>query len=80
MDDEKDRDFFLSFGLVVSTRLSDVQKIREAVEAAGGKIVFQTTTTAPLYLLRHYQIETILKGDVSQIREIHEKKRRRVEK
>jgi hypothetical protein len=74
-----DRDFYVSYGLIVSARLSDVEKIRQAVEASGGKIVFQTATTAPLYLLREYQVDEVLDGDISQLREIHEKKNRRVE-
>jgi hypothetical protein len=80
LEQAKDQDFWVSFGLIVSVRLSDVEKIRRTVEEAGGKVVFQTTTTAPLYLLRQYQIEKALQGDVSQLQEIHEKKRRRMEK
>jgi hypothetical protein len=79
LEQAKDQDFWVSFGLIVSVRLSGVEKIRRTIEEAGGQIVFQTTTTAPLYLLRQYQIEKVLQGDVSQLREIYEKKRRRVE-
>lgn len=78
----RDREFYVSFGLIVSARLGDVEKIRSAVQGLGGKIVFQTVTSAPLYLLRHYQVEQILQGEVSQLREAHDKKSkdRRVEK
>lgn len=70
----QDRQFYVSFGMIVSARLGDVEKIREAVEALGGKIIFQTVTSAPLYLLRHYQVEQILQGDVSLLREAHDRK------
>jgi hypothetical protein len=78
----QDRQFYVSFGLIVSARLGDVEKIRKAIESLGGKIAFQTVTSAPLYVLRHYQIEQILRGDISHVREIHERKQkeRRVEK
>jgi hypothetical protein len=79
---QADRQFYVSYGMIVSARLGDVEKIRAAVEGLGGKIVFQTVTSAPLYLLRHYQVEQILQGDVSQLREAHNRKskERRVEK
>ena len=79
---QQDRQFYVSFGLIVSARLGDVEKIRSVVQGLGGKIVFQTVTSAPLYLLRHYQVEQILQGDVSQLREAHSRKQkeRRVEK
>jgi len=78
---KRDGDFFISFGLIISVRHADVEKVRGAAEVAGGKIAFQTTSTAPLYLLRHYQVEEILQGDLSNLREIHRKKQmqRRVE-
>ena len=78
----QDRQFYVSLGLIVSIRLGDVEKIREAIQDLGGKIAFQTVTPAPLYVLRHYQIEQILRGDLSHIREIHERKskERRLEK
>ena len=80
LEEARDRDFYVSYGLIISARLSGLEKIRKAVEAAGGLVVFQTATTAPLYLLRHYEVEEALQGDLSHLQEIHEKKRRRVEK
>ena len=65
---------FLSFGLILSARKEDEVRIREGIESAGAKIVFQTITTAPLYVLRHYQVEQILRGEVSWLQDIHEKK------
>lgn len=70
----QDWNFFISFGLIISARLGDVDKIRAAIQEEGGKVIFQTATTAPLYLLRHYEIEQILRGDTSHIREVHDKK------
>jgi hypothetical protein len=61
--------------------MADVQKIREAIERLGGKIVFQTVSTGSLYVLRAYQVERALSGDISHLREIHKRKEeRRVEK
>ena len=84
-EQRRDRGFYVSFGLIISARLADLEKIRESVQAAGGKIAFQTSTPAPLYLLRHYEVEQILQGDSSalaELREVHDRKsrERRVEK
>jgi len=78
----EDQQFFVSFGLIVSVRMVDVSRIRDAIERLGGKIVFQTVSSGPLYLLRHYQVEQILSGDTSQLCEVHKKKQeqRRLEK
>jgi len=70
----EDQQFYISFGLVVSARLADVAKIRDAVERLGGKIAFQTVSNGDLFLLRRYQVERALAGDVSQLREIHNRK------
>ena len=81
-DSQADRQFFVSYGVIISARLADVESIRKAIEEAGGKLAFQTVTSAPLYLLRHYQVEQILQGDLSHLAEVHSKKskERRVEK
>jgi len=85
-ESQADREFYVSYGLIMSVRLVDVDRIRGAVEQLGGKIAFQTVTPAPLYLLRHYEIEQILRGDraqLLQLREVHDRKskeRREVEK
>jgi hypothetical protein len=60
--------------------MADVPKIRDAVERLGGKIAFQTVTTSELFLLRRYQVERILDGDLDQLAELHKRKQRRVEK
>ena len=70
----EDQQFFVSFGLIVSARLADVARIREAVEHLGGKIAFQTVSNGDLYILRAYQLERALSGDISQLCEIHERK------
>ena len=66
----------------MSVQHADVERIRAAIQECGGKIVFQTISTGALYLLRGYQVEEILSGDLSQLRELHEKKQkeRRLEK
>ncbi len=73
-EQEKDQDFYVSFGLILSVRLSSLPAIRKAVTMEGAKIVFQTSTPAPLYLLRHYEVEKALQGDIEWLREIHDKK------
>lgn len=75
-----DEQFFVSFGLIVSCRLSDVDKIRTGIQNSGGKIIFQTVSNGPLFLLRAGQIERILQGDLNDLAEIHKKKERRSEK
>jgi hypothetical protein len=76
-----DLGFYISFGLVLSARLADVPRIREAIERLGGKIAFQTVTKEDLFLLREYQVERILDGDLDQLAELHKRKQaRRVEK
>ncbi len=72
----EDQQFFVSFGLIVSARMADVAKIREAIERLGGKIAFQTVSSGPLYVLRHYQVEQILQGDIGQLAEVHSRKQK----
>ena len=75
-----DLGFYVSFGLVLSARVADIPKIREAIERLGGKIAFQTVTKEDLFLLRQYQVERILEGDLDQLAELHKRKQRRNEK
>lgn len=75
-DASLDRKFFVSFGVVMSVQHADVERVRAAIEGCGGKIVFQTVSTGPLYLLRGYQVEEILAGDISALAEVHKKKQR----
>jgi hypothetical protein len=62
--------------------MADVAKIRAAIENADGKIAFQTVSGGPLYLLRHYEVEQIIQGDLDRLVEVHNRKskERRVEK
>jgi hypothetical protein len=66
----------------MSVQHADVERVRAAIQECGGKIVFQTISTGELYLLRRYQVEQILSGDLSQLCEVHKKKQeqRRLEK
>lgn len=66
---------FLGLALIVTARREAVPKIEEAIRELGVRIVFQCgPTTAPLYVLRHYQVEEILQGDLAFIREAHDRK------
>lgn len=75
-----DLQFYVSFGLLVSCKLGDVDRIRGLIEGAGGRIVFQTVSNGLLFLLRQAQVDRILHGDTSAIAEVHRKKTRRSEK
>ena len=77
-----DRKFYTGFGVIMSVEHADVERIRAAIQECGGKIVFQTISTGALYLLRQRQVEEILSGDLTQLRELYEKKQkeRRLEK
>jgi hypothetical protein len=81
-DASLDGKFYVSFGVVMSVQHADVETVRAAIQNCGGKIVFQTVSKDPLYLLRRNQVEQILNGDISQLGEVHKKKQeqRRLEK
>ncbi|MGA2789816.1 MAG: hypothetical protein ABSF00_03490 [Candidatus Bathyarchaeia archaeon] len=78
--DSPDLQFPITFGVVMSCRLGDVQKIRSQIQEAGGRIVFQTVSNNSLFLLRAAQVEKALQGDLSVLTEIHNRKTRRSEK
>ena len=73
-----DQDFFVSFGLIVSCRLGDVEKIRGSIQKLGGRIVFQTVSNGVLFLFRAAQVVRALQGDASALAEAHKRKERRV--
>ena len=73
-DASLDGKFYVSFGVVMSVQHADVETVRAAIQKCGGKIVFQTVSKDPLYLLRRNQVEQILNGDTSQLSEVHKKK------
>ena len=77
----KDRSIFVSFGLVLSLKLDDVDKVRSWLQENGVKIIFQTTGKSDLFVLREYQVRRILQGDTSQLSAVYQRKlERRVEK
>jgi len=73
-DASLDGKFYVSFGVIISVQHADVETVRAAIQNCGGKIVFQTVSKDPLYLLRRNQVEQILNGDTSQLGEVHKKK------
>jgi hypothetical protein len=79
-DSVKDRSVFISFGLVLSLKLDDVEKVRSWLEGNGAKIVFQTVASSPLFVLREYQVRKAIQGDTSELKEVYQRKQRRVEK
>ncbi|MGA8856197.1 MAG: hypothetical protein WB643_03415 [Candidatus Bathyarchaeia archaeon] len=72
-----DLQFPVTFGVIISCKLGNVEWIRRRIEQEDGHIVFQTTSERPLFLLRERQVERILQGDTSAIAEVHRKKTRR---
>ncbi len=74
---EADAGFYVTYGVIISARLADVEKIRAAIEQLGGKIAFQTVSNGELFLLRRYQVERALQGDASQLREVYQRKQDR---
>jgi hypothetical protein len=72
-----DLQFLVSFGMVISCKLGDVDYIRSLIHHEGCRIIFQTVSDRPLFLLREAQVERTLRGDVSALAEIHKKKTRR---
>ena len=75
-DASLDGKFYVSFGVVMSVQHADVETVRAAIEGCGGKIVFQTVSKDPLYLLRRNQVEKILNGDTSCLKKVHARKSR----
>ncbi len=69
-----DQRFFVSFGLIMSCRLGDVDRIRSLIEEAGGRVVFQTVSNAPLFLFRAAQVQRMIEGDLSALADIHRRK------
>jgi hypothetical protein len=75
-----DQQFFVSFGLIMSCRLGDVERIRASIQALGGRVVFQTVSNGDLFLFREAQVEKAFSGDLSALAEAHKRKERRVMK
>jgi hypothetical protein len=71
-----DQNFLVSFGMVISCRLGDVERIRSRIEAEGGRVVYQTVSNGPLFLLTAGKVERILQGDTSALAEVHRRKGR----
>ena len=70
---------FCTFGLVISCRYADLEPIAAAISEVGGKIVYRSTTTNHLFILSSGQIEKVLKGDLSELKEIHDRKMKEAE-
>jgi hypothetical protein len=65
---------FCTFGLVVSCRYADQEPIVTAISEIGGKVIYRVPSTGHLFILRAYQIEKALRGDVSELQEIYDRK------
>lgn len=68
-----------TFGLVVSCRWTDQEAIVDAITktGAGGIVIYRIPTTGQLTILRTYQVEKILRGDLSELQEIYDRKMKR---
>ena len=72
----RDRLLYVSFGLVLSLKLEDVEKVRAYLQENGAKIIFQTVSSGQLYVLREYQVQRALQGDLSQMQDVHDRKQK----
>jgi hypothetical protein len=79
-DSIKDGSVFISYGLVLSLKYGDVEKVRSWLEENGAKIVYQIVASSPLFVLREYQVRKAIQGDSSELKEVYQRKQRRVEK
>jgi hypothetical protein len=65
---------FCTFGLVLSCRYADVEPIVDAIAKIGAKIIYRIPSTGQLFVLRRYEVEKVLKGELSELREIYDRK------
>jgi len=65
---------FCTFGLVISCRYADQEPIVAAITEIGGKVIYRIPSTGQLFVLRRYEVEKVLRGDLSELREIYERK------
>jgi len=70
----------LTFGLIVSCRCADVEPIAAAISNIGGKIIYRTASKDHLFILSSDQIARVLKGNLSELKEIYDRKMKETER
>ena len=65
---------FCTFGLVLSCRYADVEPIVDAIAKIGGKVIYRIPSTGQLFVLRRYEVEKALRGELSELQEIYDRK------
>jgi hypothetical protein len=68
---------FCTFGLILSCRWRDQEPIVDAITKAGGQVIHRIPTTGHLFTLRTYEIEQILRGDLSALQALYDRKMRK---
>jgi hypothetical protein len=74
---EKAGRVFCTFGLILSCRWLDQEPIIEAITKLGGQVVCRIPTTGHLFVLRTYEVEQVLKGDLSALQALYDRKMRK---
>ena len=63
-----------TFGLVISCRYADQEPIVNAITNLGAKVIYRIPSTGQLFVLRRYEVEKALRGDLSELQEIYDRK------
>jgi hypothetical protein len=65
---------FCTFGLVISCRYAEQEPIINAINKIGAKVIYRIPSTGQLFILRRYEVEKALRGDLSELQEIYDRK------
>ena len=75
LEKKRDAQAFISYGLLMSVTVDKIDMIREAAKALGAKVIYNTTSTGDLYIIREYTLDRAIDGDVSELKELKKKKK-----
>ena len=65
---------FCTFGLVLSCRYADLDPIIDAITKIGARVIYRIPSTGQLFILRRYEVEKALRGELSELQEIYDRK------
>ena len=65
---------FCTLGLILSCRYADVEPIVAAINTIGSKVIYRIPSTGQLFVLRRYEVEKILKGDLTELQMLYDRK------
>jgi hypothetical protein len=63
-----------TFGLVISCRYADQEPIVDAISNIGAKVIYRIPSTGQLFILRRYEVEKALRGELFELQEIYDRK------